>query len=851
MADGWDRSTVDMPVGAERTTNERSPSSLARRNTPDRLGRYEIVEPIAGGGMGFVYAAYDPELDRKVALKVVHPRRSHNPGSHSRLIKEARALAQLDHPNVVKVHDVFSDEDQIVVVMELVNGKTLEQWEAERPRTWREVVEVYAQAGEGLAAAHELDIVHRDFKPANAIIGTDGRVRVLDFGLARVTKEDVGDSPTEVMSGAVTKTIPGTIMGTLAYAAPEQLSGGETTTISDQFSFCAALHYAIEGKRPFAGETAREIASAIQQGHPARSGRPLPNWLRALVARGLSANREERYPSMAALLLDLERPRGWRRWRSRAFVAGSMCIAALGASAAIRQPARADDCVNGSITDVWQPTQLVRILASLDMPNIPFADDLAHKAVNTIENRAQGWTEAAHNSCLAHRAATLSDPMFDRQTACLAERKAELGAAVQVLTSGTTATHATEVVSGIQNAHDCLDVTRVFAIEQVPPAVRDRVAKLRAHLQVGAALMRAGRFEEANTTIGTALADAKASQYAPVLAEAQLALGRLYVVELDHARAGPVLREATSTALANNLTALAVEAIARRIFADAELSPDRTQFERDYEFAEPLSRAAADPRARALLLNNVGTAYFAVGDVDRARAFYREAAATIARNPVTDIELSTIAFNLGMMSKEPSERVRLLDSVVEQRTAVLGMHHPFTLEVRIAAATFGDEQLAHQRLPGVCDDYKMYRATMPMASAMCERWRAFLAERTGDLAARRDALRAAIEPKGLFGPLPLLLEGELALAEGRRDRARALLLSAIDDSTSAWGLVYRAEAHLYLAELATSMGDHNAAVENARIALENYQTLTKTDLSFATLLRVEQAKQLLQGDNGR
>ncbi|MEP6859353.1 MAG: serine/threonine-protein kinase [Deltaproteobacteria bacterium] len=806
------------------------------------------MEPIAGGGMGFVYAAYDPELDRKVALKVVHPRRSHNPGSHSRLIKEARALAQLDHPNVVKVHDVFSDEDQIVVVMELVNGKTLEQWEAERPRTWREVVEVYVQAGEGLAAAHELAIVHRDFKPANAIIGADGRVRVLDFGLARITKEDVGDSPTEAMSGAITKTIPGTIMGTLAYAAPEQLSGGDTTTSSDQFSFCAALHYAIEGKRPFAGETAREIASAIQQGHPARSGRPLPNWLRALVARGLAATREERYPSMSALLLELERPRGWRRWRSRAFVAGSVCIAAFGASAALRQPAHADSCV-ANASDVWAPVQLVRILASLDHPAIPFADELAHKAATELDAKAREWTVVARDSCMAHHAAAVSDPMYDRQVACLAERKAQLGAAVQVLTSGTTATHATEVVSGVQSASDCLDLTHVLAVEQIPPTVRARVGAVRGQLRVGAALTRAGRFDEAQKIFDQTLADARATRYAPVLAEAQLGLGRFYVAALDNPHAGPVLREATSTALANNLTGIAVEAIGRRIYVESLLSPDR-QFERDVELADPLSRAVGEPRVRALFLNNVGAAYSALGETESARTRYREAAATISSSE-TDIELSTIAYNLGLMAAEPSERVRLLDTVADQRAAILGVHHPFTLEARFAAATLGDEEVARQRLPAICGDYGAYRTTMAMMFSECERRLAFLAEHAGDETRHIEALRAAVSPIGLWGPVPVLLEGELALAEHSIDRARQLLTRAIAESTTSWALVDRADGHYYLAELALSTGDHAAAAEHARIALEDYRTLTKTDLSFEAPIRVLQAEQLLQGATER
>src|SRR5262249_52531863 len=149
----------------------------------------------------------------------------------------------------------------------------------------------------------------------------------------------------QVTSGAITRTIPGTIMGTLAYAAPEQLLGIETTTSSDQFSFCAALHYALEGKRPFAGETAREIASAIQQGHPTTSTRPLPAWLRHLVGRGLAASTAERYPSMRELLAELEKPRGWQRWKPRALIAGSVCLAALGAGAVIRQPGHTESCV--------------------------------------------------------------------------------------------------------------------------------------------------------------------------------------------------------------------------------------------------------------------------------------------------------------------------------------------------------------------------------------------------------------------------------------------------------------------------------------------------------------------------
>src|SRR5215510_6877630 len=238
------------------------------------LGRYLIVERIAGGGMGVVYRADDPELHRKVALKVLHPRQL--------MLGEARALARLDHPNVVKIHDVLTIDDQIVIVMALIEGTTLASWEAAAPRSWRELVRTYAQAGDGLAAAHALDIIHRDFKPANAVVGDDGQVRVLDFGLARLAdagapgpalgspepaeapaaggaSADSTRSPTVAgfsnpmangLSGTTISdlggpagpsigglTATGEVVGTLSYISPEQLTGQRATHASDQFSF--------------------------------------------------------------------------------------------------------------------------------------------------------------------------------------------------------------------------------------------------------------------------------------------------------------------------------------------------------------------------------------------------------------------------------------------------------------------------------------------------------------------------------------------------------------------------------------------------------------------------------------
>src|SRR3569832_770437 len=195
---GVDFSTVDAGMAAKPASDpiamERSRArvelALFGQVRPAMLGRYHILDPLAGGGMGLVYAAYDPQLDRKVALKVLHPDVPRYANAEARLIKEARALARLEHPNVVVVHDVLSTDGQIVLVMALLEGQTLEDWQSSADREWAEILDAYVQAGDGLAAAHSVDVIHRDFKPSNAIVGPCGHVRVLDFGLARLMSDD-------------------------------------------------------------------------------------------------------------------------------------------------------------------------------------------------------------------------------------------------------------------------------------------------------------------------------------------------------------------------------------------------------------------------------------------------------------------------------------------------------------------------------------------------------------------------------------------------------------------------------------------------------------------------------------
>jgi tetratricopeptide (TPR) repeat protein/predicted Ser/Thr protein kinase len=840
-----------MPAGAE------WPSTAARASAlPRRLGRYEIVEAIAGGGMGFVYAGYDPELDRKVALKVVHPRRSQNPGSHARLIKEARALARLDHPNVVKVHDVFSEGEQIVVVMELVAGETLAQWEAAAHRTWREVVAAYIQAGEGLAAAHALDIVHRDFKPSNAVIGSDGRVRVLDFGLARLTDEATttnGDEP--VASGAITQTVPGAIMGTLPFSAPEQLAGYAVSAASDQFSFCVALHRAIEGVAPFAGETVDELLASIRNEPPAiAKNRQVPAWLRALVRRGLSPDPDERSPSMAVALRQLKRARGWKRWRMPLAVA-VLVVAAGATSFSMRgNTSTAVPCDGGEA--VWDPATRTTTALAIERIGTPYADEVADHVVRRLDHQAMEASDTHRSACLAHRGGASSDPMFDRETSCLVQNIGEFKAAIAVLgqTSATSLSGAPEVVAGLRDPRECLDMARLLAASVPPPELRIQVEQLRQRIATANALRRAGRVAEAEHSSVATIADAETLGYQPAIAEAQLELGRILIAAFAHRRAIPVLRAAMQTALANNLPSLAVEAIARRIWAEGQDSTDLERVARDVDVADALSHSiVGEYFARALLLNNVGAIYANARQTDMAMRFYEQARAVLQDVPNPDIELSAIDFNIGMASPNPTSRKAALASVVRRRTEVLGEHHPQTLNARLAAAIYGDDpHTALTALRPVCDDLRAHQPTLVGTYIGCERELAVVAEYDGDVATMVKALGAVVEAGGGDPdvlPWVKLSSVELALATAESNDAAVELTSIVESAERGHDVGDRAdaaEAKLYLARLAAIHSDRARSNRLAQSSLDAFVDIARTDFNLIYALRVEQAKALVR-----
>ncbi len=326
---------------AGRAVSARPEASAGREAEDDvlprgaRIGRYEVVQAIGAGAMGVVYRARDPELDRDVALKVMKSDAGEpSGGGGPRMLREAKAMARLSHPNVLAIHDVGAVGDDVFLAMELVEGGTLHEWLRGRRRSWREIVEVLCAAGEGLAAAHRAGLVHRDFKPDNVLVSTDGRVRVSDFGLARASEAVPGPEESrepEAEARARPLVRSSTFAGTPAYMAPEQLSRRRADVRSDVFAFSVTFYEALHGERPFDGLDRTHV-------RPAPKGARVPAWLRRIVLRGLQEKPEDRPESMRALLDAIVRGRSFARLRvalsatAVAFAGAALVIALVGRS---------------------------------------------------------------------------------------------------------------------------------------------------------------------------------------------------------------------------------------------------------------------------------------------------------------------------------------------------------------------------------------------------------------------------------------------------------------------------------------------------------------------------------------
>jgi eukaryotic-like serine/threonine-protein kinase len=734
---------------------------------PPRLGRFILLKPIAGGGMGMIHRAYDPQLERPVALKLLHPRLHDTALARGALLDEARVLARLAHPNVVPVYEVVELDNQIMMVMELVEGRTLAEWERDPQRFWRDIVEVYLQAGRGLAAAHALGIVHRDFKPSNATVGTDGRVRVLDFGLARLTETAPAHSgpmpPTEVPAGdrgasqlgpdaapgLPPPAAPNEVAGTLAYMAPEQLAGNAATPASDQFSFCVSLYRALYGVPPFAGRDAVALRESImrQQVEPGSSKR-LPVWLRAVLGRGLAAEPDRRYPSMAALLEDLARVRGWRRWRW-AVITGTMSLIAAGSIVAgfARTPDPLAGCDGGieEVSRVWNPSRAQHIRDALSRVDTPYAYTIGDRVLLTLDRYRDRWSTTHRATCRDYRMVRLSPERFQRRKDCLDRRLLDLASAVDVLgeINVGSVSKAVDVAARLPTVESCMQAdTLPDGIDPPPtPDVSSSVAEIHAQLSHAFALERAGRSTEAVALADGALDAARRLTYPAAVLEAALAKGRILTLGYNFEAAIPSLALAERLALEHRQFSSAVVAGARRIYAEGVLGSNAAHLDyvsSEIELLEPLSRSlGSDHFARPLLLNYIGVAYMARADRDKARAHFEAARALLENVDPVDLELVAIDMNLAMVTEDRALREMLARREWQQYKDKLGPYHTTTLVEQCRYAHYLASPLA--AIPLLHDANELFRRYHPdrvLERSDCLSYEAFLTTEIGVTDAR-------------------------------------------------------------------------------------------------------------------
>ncbi|WP_267968048.1 serine/threonine-protein kinase [Myxococcus stipitatus] len=498
--------------------------------TGTRVGRYVVLGLLGEGGMGRVHAAYDPELDRKVALKLLNPDRLHGDSldlARQRLEREARTMARLSHPHVASLHDVGEYEGQLFLVMEFVEGGTLRKWLAERPRTRREVLECFLQAADGLAASHALGIVHRDFKPDNVLLTKDGVVRITDFGLSHATVSS-GDAPVSgppPTSDALTVT--GTLLGTLAYGAPEQLRGERGDARSDQFSFCVALHEALNGQRPFEGTTREALLEemARQAVRPERPG--VPAWLRAVVRRGLSADPAKRFASMDELRARLSRdPVARRRNVGLVALAVVLVVAAVGVLAT-RNPRELCQGSERHFAGIWDAAARESLHRAFRATGSADAEASFSAVAEALERWKQAWVHAHQEACEATRVyGEQSDQVLGLRMACLDERLGEVTRVVGVLQAADV--RAVErgfgLGASLASLGRCSDVRTLREAVAPPedPVTQAEVVAIRRELARANAELLAGHTPEALKVAQAARERAVRTRYRPVEAEAHV-----------------------------------------------------------------------------------------------------------------------------------------------------------------------------------------------------------------------------------------------------------------------------------------------------------------------------------------
>jgi len=506
-----------------------------------RIGRFVVERRLGAGAMGVVYAARDPALDRRVAIKLVRPEVAGDHKAQLRLEREARALAKLSHPNIVAIHEVGEHHGQVFLAMEHVQGQSLRAWQERARRSTAELLAMYVQAGRGLAAAHAAGLVHRDFKPDNVLVDDEGRARVVDFGL--VSGDEEGRraelarwQSIDGRSEGLLVTHTHALVGTPAYMSPEQFGGEAIDVHSDQFAFCVALWESMYGERPFDGQSLLDLSTRVCIGRlrPPTKTRGVPGWVRSACERGLSVDPQQRWPSMDALLDALATGRTRARARSGLAVAGALVALGAGVEGYRRydraQRIAACEASGDEITIAWNDERRQALHDALIATGASYAATTADKVMPWLERQAENWREARVAACMdADVSGRWSTETLDRSLWCLDERRSQLESLVDELTytDVDVVQRAVKAAAGLPSVAWCRDERMLDVLAPPPEDNLEAVRAVRADVVRAENLLRAGRYDSGLTLAREALAHAEALEWSPLVATAGWTMARL------------------------------------------------------------------------------------------------------------------------------------------------------------------------------------------------------------------------------------------------------------------------------------------------------------------------------------
>jgi tetratricopeptide (TPR) repeat protein len=691
------------------------------------IGPYVVLDVLAEGGMGVVYTAYHPGLNRKAALKLIRPdlyAGATATAGRTRLLREAQAMAQLSHPNVVTVFDAGEVGEKVFIAMELVEGRTLKEWLQDRQRPWREIVAMFGEAGQGLAAAHRAGLIHRDFKPENVLVGQDGRPRVTDFGLARAVdagpepvSTTVLESPTPILQTPMT--IAGSVMGTPGYLPLEQGRGQQVDARTDQFSFFASLHYGLYGQLPFAGATLAETLESMEKGQvrAAPEGTRVPSRIRNVLLRGLAIKPEDRFPSLDAGLEALQRAavppyrRGWPAWAALALVG-----AVAGVWAIARQQRPHCSGFESELAPVWGPEHKAALQQAMQQTGVLYAADAWSAFQRTVDVYARDWIQARTQACQALERD--KGKLALATQACLEDRREELGAAATGLRDRLkrgdkdAARTAAQVAASLTPLSRCTD-PRAFAAAAVSaPANTEKSAAMRKELVRIKTLLDARQHPPAEEAALALASAARAAGDRPLLAEVLFQLGEVQRRRTEWKPAMQTLEEADLVSEAIGFDWLRTR-IAATLASTCNLSQDnvcaRAWIRRGRARVE---RIGGDSWSEIRISTVDGAVLFVEGKRDEMVASMQHGL-EVARstygedNPQTVsmlVSLATAFYNF----ERNEDCLRTANEAMEVSRRVLGPNHPDVAEseklaaaarIRMGEFEEGQKMMEHARGP--------------------------------------------------------------------------------------------------------------------------------------------------------